>query len=522
MTKQLEPLALARQRYRKGDTSGAEQLCRLVLRDQPGQLKALYLLGVACHELGRTQEALVHFQKILQLCPSSARAHQARGSLLQEQGNLDEAVRSFQEAVRLRPEWVPARISLGMALQTQGMAAEAASCFREVLRLRPTLPEAHMALGAALQAQGELAGAADCYREAVRLDPRSVAAHNNLAALLLKMGRTGEAAETLAAALRLEPDCAEALYNLGTCQYRLGTLLDRAGDHDQAFEHFRHANVLRRRFFHELGKGFDPEANHALIEQLITTCDADYFQRLRGLGRTTERPVFLVGMPQSGAALVERILASHPDVFAAGELREMGRLAGGLPGYPGSLARIDGSAAESLADQYLEKLERQSGPRLRVIDRTPLNFQHLGFIAVLFPRARIIHCVRHPLDVCLACYCHDFSDLAFACDLGELGQYYLDYEALMEHWRKLLPLPMMEVIYEELVEHPEAVTRRLVTFCDLSWNDRCLDQPVPKSSVGRWCHYADHLGPLFESLERSFADPSFSSACEGPISFFTD
>src|SRR5262249_39383139 len=147
---------------------------------------------------------------------------------------------------------------------------------------------------------------------------------------------------------------------------------------------------------------------------------------------------------------------------------------------------------------------------------------HLGLIAALFPRARFIHCVRDPLDVCLSCYCHDFSRVAFACELRELGRFYLDYQRLMAHWRKLLRMPLMEVAYEELVEDPETVAGRLVAFCGLSWNDRCLGKPANKSAIGRWRHYGYHLAPLFEALERSVEDPSFSGVFGDPITFFNE
>jgi hypothetical protein len=237
--------------------------------------------------------------------------------------------------------------------------------------------------------------------------------------------------------------------------------------------------------------------------------------------------VFIVGMPRSGTSLVEQILASHPNVFGAGELRDLQRLAEELPArvgakeaYPACLVRLDGSAACALADEYLERIGRRSGAALRVTDKMPLNFLHLGLIAALFPRARIVHCIRDPLDVCVSCYCQDFQGGPnFLWDLTDLGKFHGEYERLMAHWGSVLPLPILEVVYEELVDNLEAVSRRLISFCGLDWDDRCLAyhqnaravrtaslvqvrQPVYKSSVGRWRHYAPHLRPLLEALGR--------------------
>ena len=661
-------LTMARQSNRSGDLNRAEQLCRQVLDAEPEHVKALYLMGAACHERGELDEALRCFDRVLRRNPASARAYHARGAVLRDKGDLEGAVRELQEAVRLRPGFVAAQISLGMAFQEQGKLQEAAEVFRAVVRLRPSLPEAHLALGTTLEAVGKRDEAIACYREALRLNPSCVAALNNLAALLLRQDQLAQAAEYIAQALRIQPECAEAHYNQGTILHRrrlvpetldcyqrairlqpnflpayhalataliedgqhyaarnwidqalrlepgqaqahanlgklllqegrreeaarsfrealrhdpncvaalapaaffgtlplgeaergrmhallnrgnlsvadasrlhygLGTLSDREGAVDEAFAHFRQANILRRQTFRDSDMVFDRTTHRAWVDAVIATCEAAYFQSIQGMGRSTERPVFIVGMPRSGTSLVEQILASHPDVFGAGELRDIDRIAHDLPGrlaagssvpptaggadlYLHCLRRLDQSTARSLADRYLERLGRLNGEAVRVTDKMPLNFLHLGLIAALFPRARVIHCVRDPFDVCLSCYFQDFGSVNFSCDLQDLGSFYCDYVRLMAHWRKMLPLAMLDVVYEELVDRPEAVSRQLVSFCGLEWDVRCLTfhenprpvhtasqvqvrQPVYKSSVGRWRRYAKHLRPLFEALGR--------------------
>jgi tetratricopeptide (TPR) repeat protein len=638
---------------------GVERVCQDVLRAQPNQVKALYLLGAGYHELGRLDEALRHFDRILRVCPASARAHHARGSVLRDQLKLDEAVRSFQQGARLRPRFLAVRISLAMALQEQGSYEEAEASFREVLRLRPELPEAHVALAITLEAQGKLDEAVAAYRQALFLDPQAAAVHNNLGALLLKQSKIAEAGVAITEALRLRPNFAEAHCNLGALRQRrrqldaaldcykraldlepslvaahqglaaalledgqpqaaracvqatlrlrpnlaeahatlgkillqegereaavasfraalrcdpncvaalgaaaffgvcplsdaeldriqtllakpglpatdasrlhfgVGSLKDRAGAYDEAFAHFALANDFRRAVLREEGSAFDARSHRAWVEKIVAACDAAYFARTRGLGLGSERPVFIVGMPRSGTTLVEQILSSHPDVHGAGELRDINRLAeelparlGGLAEYPACLKRLDGGAVAYLADKYLERLARLNDSVRRVTDKMPLNFLHLGLIAALFPRARVIHCVRDPFDVCLSCYFQDFGGVNFSSDLADLGNFYRDYERLMAHWGSVLPLPTFDVIYEELVGEPEAVSRRLVSFCGLEWDDRCLTfhqnrravhtasqmqvrQPVYKKSVGRWRHYAAHLQPLFDALQKN-------------------
>ena len=175
-------------------------------------------------------------------------------------------------------------------------------------------------------------------------------------------------------------------------QFGLGSLYDRLGQYEQAFAHISQANALRCALLQESGMAFDADAHVARTDQMIATCDAAYFRRIRTFGRKTERPVFIVGMPRSGTTLVEQILGSHPDVYAAGELGEMCDLARMISSrldtsedYPACLARLDAGTAEILADWYLEEGARRNDTAPRITDKMPSNFEYLGLIAALFP-----------------------------------------------------------------------------------------------------------------------------------------
>jgi len=258
---------------------------------------------------------------------------------------------------------------------------------------------------------------------------------------------------------------------------------------------------------------------------VIATFGAEFFARTDRAGSQSELPVFIVGMPRSGTTLVEQILASHPMVHGAGELDYMRRIMQTLPErlgvqrpIPECAANIDTALAERIAEEHLQHLREHSASALRITDKTPSNFLRLGLIALLFPKARIIHCQRDPLDTCLSCYFLRFGQgQAFAYDLDDLGRYYRDCARLMEHWRRVLPSPLLEVPYEALVADQEGWSRRLIAFLGLDWDDRCLAfyrserqvktasvwqvrQPVYASSIGRWRRYAKHLGPLFAAL----------------------
>ena len=229
-------------------------------------------------------------------------------------------------------------------------------------------------------------------------------------------------------------------------------------------------------------------------------------------------------MARSGTSLVEQIVASHPLARGAGELTKIADLITAFERtagpYPDSAAALDAKTSHRLATAYESHLCRVAGGNAaRLTDKMPANFMHLGFIALLFPRARIVHCLRDPLDACLSIYFQRFrhgNDYAY--DLADIGFFYRQYQRLMDHWRRVLPLAIHEVRYEDLVADPDGQVRALIEFLGLPWDEHCLvhhrsrravqtasawqvRQPIYASAIGRWRHYEKHLGPLKQALE---------------------
>jgi tetratricopeptide (TPR) repeat protein len=549
-----DTLTLGRQRHQAGDLAGAVEAYRRVVVAQPDHAEALALLALACHQRGELAEAEGWYRRALAARAADPEIHFRLGMVLASLGRPDEAAGQFREVVRLRPDSAEAWNNLGNVLLLQGEPAEAIPCYRQAVRWRPTYADACLNLGNALRQDDRLDEGLAWYREAVRLRPASAKARNNLAAALLEMGEVREAETHLRDSLKFEPGSAQVLHTLaanglytdadpGPDQLRarlaqggippleaaqlhfvLAHLLDRAGRADEAFDHFREANRHGREVARQAGDAFDPEEHSRLVDRLMAVFTPTYFERVRGLGLDTEVPVFVVGMPRSGSSLVEQILSHHPDVAGVGELRDLPRLAaslsrrlGAAEPYPECVSRLDGATARQLAEGYLARVQGLAGAARRITDKMLENFLHLGLIATLFPRARVIHCRRDPLDTCVSCFCQMFRSLNFTWDLGDLGHYHRQYERLMAHWRAALPLPVLDVVYEELVAEPEGGSRRLVEFCDLPWDERCLRfhenprpvrtvsklqvrRPVYSSSVGRWRRYAAHLGPLRKAL----------------------
>jgi tetratricopeptide (TPR) repeat protein len=302
--------------------------------------------------------------------------------------------------------------------------------------------------------------------------------------------------------------------------YALGKYFDDAGQYDDAFDHYRQANELTK--LHK--PAYDRERLVQLREQITAHFDADRMAQRQAGACPSELPVFIIGMPRSGTSLAEQILASHPQVFGAGELR-FWNLAFAQLDKAGLKSEVAARQAPELAREYLEQvssLAAKAGSASRVIDKMPANFLYAGLIHAVLPRARIIHMLRHPLDTCLSVYCQNFFRLGrYANDLDDLAHYYRQYLAFTDHWRAVLPATaLLEVPYEGLIEDQEGWSRRMVEFVGLPWDPRCLEfhqtervvitaskwqvrQKLSSASVGRWRNYEKHLAPLSPLLGKT-------------------
>jgi tetratricopeptide (TPR) repeat protein len=541
-----------------GQLNEAEAQSREAIRLQQSLPDAHHNLAVALLRRGCAGEAEAEFRECLRLKPAHLGARCNLASLLHSQGRLSDAGALYTAAIGQAPDHFLARLGLAEVLRDVRQPGAAEEHYRVAVRLRPALAAGHYGLGLALRDLNRTREAIDCFRESLRLQPKFADAWTNLGLLVLSEGQSDEAQAAFQEALRLDPDNAWALSGLGRLAaagrysfrdeelsrieelagererpirqqsglyFTLARIHEKAGAYDLAFTNYRQANELLKEYLQARGEAYEPARHSRLVDGLIAVYNRAYFERVLSFGSDSDVPVFVVGMPRSGTTLAEQILASHPRVHGAGELQDIDHLVlglarrlGGPDKYPKSLGQLDQATVRAQAEEHLRRLRQRGGEAARVIDKMPLNFQHLGVIATLFPRARIVHCRRDRIDTCVSCYCQDFRHpLPFGPDLAHLGHYYREYERLMAHLTQVLPLPIFELQYEELTADQEAVSRRLVEFCGLDWDERCLRfhqtaravntsnalqvrQPVYRSSVGRWKHYEAYLGPLLEAI----------------------
>lgn len=503
-----------------GELDGAKQHYHEALRLNPGLAMVYNNLGQALQEEGKLDEATAMYERAVGLEPGSARFHTNLADVLAEQEKYDDAQHSFERALRHDRNYFQAHSGLGMLLREQGHYSEARAHFQEVLRLRPEQAGSHCSLGEIAEEMGDPALAESCFREAIRLDPVYPGAYAQLANLL--RGRLPEedqrSIRDLIESPKIKPLGRASLLH-GLAQYQ-----DSIGDHAAAAEGIRRAKGIQQVEWTKRNRGYSPSDHREFVDGVISTFDAGHFDRVRGFGVDSERPVFIFGLPRSGTTLVEQILAAHPDVFAAGELRLAQESFRSLPALidPGlspleSVRRVQPAHARSLAERHLQALLNLDRAAARVTDKMPDNYLQLGLLATLFPRARFIHCRRDLRDVAVSCWSINFRSIRWNADFDAIAARFQEYWRLMEHWRLVLPAPMLEVSYEDTVADLETAARRVVAWCGLAWDPCCLNfhevrrpvrtasvnqvrKPLYRSSVGRWKHYQDALATLFERL----------------------
>ena len=465
--------------------------------------------GAAFQGLGRHEDAITAYREAFDRDPKLVEAAFNLGCALVDLGRDADAAHYFASALASKPNFAAAQYNLANTLRRLGRTQEAAAAYRTAIRLRPKHSDSHNGLGVVLRELGDIAGAENAFRQALELDPRSSAAFANLANVhrfrpddaLLGLVRTVELRRAdLPPPARIE------------LAFALGKIYDDLDDPAQAITHFADGAALQH-----ARHPYDEVVEIALIDAIKAALMPEILGRAAE-GCPSTRPIFVVGMPRSGTTLVEQILAAHPEVVGAGELKELGRCLEDWIGPTGIDLTI-GATARERGEAYVAALSRLADAASpRVVDKMPDNFRYVGLIHLILPNAIIIHCRRNPLDICLSCYRTRFAEgNAWSYDLAALGRRYRLYAETMRHWQAVLPGRIYDLHYEALIAHPGREIRALLAHCGLKWDAVCLDfhrnkgrvatasatqvrQPLHAESIGRAARYKPYLGALIEAL----------------------
>jgi tetratricopeptide (TPR) repeat protein len=484
---------------------------------RPAYAEAHRSLANALGVLERYEEAAAHYEKVLSILPNDAAARTALGNTLHRLDGIDEAIAQYEKALAASPAHAEAHTSLGNTVHRLGRTQEAIGHFHRALAIDATDPGIHSSLGGALVALGRTSEASEAFEKAIASAPRKAGFFWNLASVR----RFSADDRYLAAMLEL----GEKISALSTDEqidlhFALGKAFADIGDHDRSFAHLLQGNALKRQQI-----TYDEEKALQRLARIRGVFAAEMLRDKSGLGCPSAAPIFVVGMPRSGTTLIEQILSSHPQVFGAGELREMANLAQRIGGsadataFPEAAQGLSGDDLRGIGEQYVQAVRRLAPDVERIVDKMPGNFSLAGLIHLVLPNARIIHARRDARDTAFSCFSLLFSGtLEFTYDLAELGRYYRAYLELMKHWRETLPRGvMLEVQYEDVVGDLEREARRIIAHCGLEWDEACLSfyktersvrtasatqvrQPIYQTSIGRWRRHEAQLQPLLREL----------------------
>ena len=552
------PLALSnlgQSLLEKGEKEEAQKYCQQAVALAPDFPEGLSNLGNTLRAHDRLAEAKECYRKALQIRPNVAMVHGNLGQALQQEGNLDEAIKCYKLAADLDPKSPRFESYLASALSEKEDYAGAIEHFRKALALKSDFPEALNGLGSVLHEQGDFKQAIACFEDVLRQKPDFADAHSNLAGAYSELGDMDKANHHYREALRYDPDYTGALSVLAThlrdkmpdediekmkgflarehlsdwkrsaLNHGLAHYYDSKKEYALAAEHAALGNSHRKEVWSRQGKTYNRDDHTGFVSFLIKQFQPSFFDRVRGWGLDTEVPVFVFGMPRSGTTLIEQILGSHPRVYGAGELSIAKEIFDRVPTLMNvkmapaqAIPQMSMEVAQQAGKEHLARLRALNATAPRIVDKMPDNYLWLGFLAAIFPKAKFIYSKRDVHDIAVSCWITNFKQIRWACDQEDIAGRIKNHLRIMDHWRKVLPVPMLEVEYEQNVEDLEGSARRMIEFCGLDWDPACLAfheskrtvrtaslsqvrQPVYKKSVQRWKNYAEPLKQVFSIVD---------------------
>ena len=531
--------------YAKGYFQEAIDKIKSLNIDFPNVPLLFNLIGACYQQIGQLEGAEKMFETAVNIKPDYAEAHFNHGVVLQELDKPDNAIESYKKAINFQPNYPDALNNLGKLLKESGELQGAIEKLEWAVAYQHDFAEAHNNLGLALSDYGRPIDAIKSYKNAVNYDSNYAKAYYNLAISQQNIGDKDGFIVNIEKALEIRPDMGAAHLYLSRVKKYIKTdpvipliesyllkedlsLIDRIDfsfalahiyeglkNYNKQFEYLNEANLLRKQ---EANYSF--EKDQSLFSRIKETFESPpSILKESSLGNEI-RPIFIVGMPRSGTSLVHQILDSHNKVHGAGELNYLNKFV--MPAIKSFKKKgknqISNKSLKSIRESYLASLSSLNIKEKIIIDKMPLNFRFIGFVASAFPEAKIIHMNRDPMATCWSIYKYYFNGNYYSFDQDDLASYYVLYKDLMDFWKQLFPNQIYDVCYEDLTTNQEEETRNLLEYCELDWDDNCLrfhkNQTVMKTTSALqvrqkmyqgssevWRQYESYLQPLIKGLD---------------------
>jgi tetratricopeptide (TPR) repeat protein len=524
-----------------GNLNESVRVYEKIIELNPEFAEAYNNLGVALIGLNKIDDAVKNYYKALEINPEFAEACNNLGIAQRKNNQIKQAVKSFKKSVFINANYFQAHLNLASAFHEIGFLSHSVDSYQDAIAINPDYAEAYNDLGVVLQQLGQVEYSVKNYKKAISIEPDYFEAHNNLGIAYQELGQFGLAIESFESAVSSNPDYAEGYHNLSYLKkYKLGdkqinemeALLDRdnlnlsdkihlclalatinenLGDNKKFFKFLHKGNGFRRK---ELKYSFDKDKKLFLtIKKIFST------PQLASSQFSEKRPVFIVGMPRSGTTLVEQILASHSKVYGAGELDILDDIiTTSLEEYPANSDLFYENFLKN-SKKYIDYISSRKISENFFTDKMPLNFRYIGFILSAFPEAKIVHLVRDARATCWSNYKCFFikKENGYSYNLDDLGQFYSLYHDLMIFWHEKFPNKIYDLCYEDLTVNQEEETRNLLNYCELEWDEACLNfhsnkrelktasavqvrQKMYQGSSDAWKKHKDNLSALINAL----------------------
>ena len=506
-------LARARREWQQQQFDAAERSLTNVLALAPDDLDALRLLAMVAQRNGKHAKAVDCFRRVLAAAGfEDADLHIGLGISLFEQGKPEEGIALLRRACELEPDSASAWFNLGEALGRQAYSQGGVAALRRAIEIDPSHISARLSLARIQASVGQIDVAIAGFREVLRRDPDNFEGWFGLSNLNTVRFDAEDLAQLQRALARenLSPRARELL------GFTCAKALEDQGDYAQAFDVFRDANASRRKRVK-----WDAAGEHRRIEAIQRVFAGEMPTPLDP--RLGHEAIVIVSIPRSGSTLVEQILASHPEVEGANEIRDLTEVIDAETHRRHSAFPLwtpDASAQDwqRLGREYLARTARWRKVKPRFTDKSLVTWYLVGAILAMLPAARVVVVRRDPVETCLACFRQCFSERSgFACDLDEMADYCIDFLRLTRFWQEKYPERVFDLQYESLVADPHTEIPRLLEFCDLPFDPACLEfhktartvQSLPSAAqvrqpmrrdTARSARYGDKLDRLRQRL----------------------
>lgn len=533
----------------QGKYDDALALCEKINTEHPESTYPYYLTGVIYTTLKKYPAALENYSKAVKLMPDNVEYLAQYGDLLRLCAHYELSEQILLETLSIQPKNEVALLGLALLNMTFNRWEEAKKLLKQVITIKPSNHVAVSKYAETCMYQDHMDEALKNAKKAISLSPSSADSYYVLANIYQILGNKKESLRQLEKTIKLDPQNGIAQYVLANSKkhtqndlisikrieakletgmppdsrshfhFALAKMYDDIKDVENAFSHLKRANLLI----------FDNSSEKQLrisTKKIKKAYNKGWLNRHRNFGNPTEIPIFVIGMPRSGTTLIDQVLSSHSKVKSIGESIEIRTSAEDAcreirnHTAPACLTYLDDHTVNKYANRYLERALGDNQQTQRIVDKMPTNFFSLGYIYTLFPNAKIIHSQRHPLDIALSCYFQRFTEntrMNWSNDLNSIGKYYRNYIDIMNFWKSRLPIEILDIQYEDMVNDLETSSKKLLSFVGLDWENACLDfyktkravktaslwqvrQPIYNSSVNRWIPYTKHLKPLIEEL----------------------